>query len=159
MTTPPLHPFTFPREYHFPPFFTRQPNAITYTAQCEKWSKLILDYCRARRIWRLSLVDAIEGELFWNKALNRTSPSPSLLQGANSYCHPYPSICVYLSITTARLTQPPKNRPALPPQCTGHNRRHENARRARRMAVQGQERRADLLAESGGVGYAYCRVD
>ncbi|KAH0565394.1 hypothetical protein GP486_001211 [Trichoglossum hirsutum] len=69
--SPAEQPFTFPREYHFPPFFTRQRNAITYTAQCQKWSKLILDYCRAKRIWRLSLVDAIDGELFWNKSLNR----------------------------------------------------------------------------------------
>ncbi|KAH0536185.1 hypothetical protein FGG08_006924 [Glutinoglossum americanum] len=69
--SPADQPFTFPREYHFPPFFTRQRNAITYTAQCQKWSKLILDYCRAKRIWRLPLVDAIDGELFWNKSLNR----------------------------------------------------------------------------------------
>jgi ESCRT-II complex subunit VPS25 len=64
-------PFTFPREYSFPPFFTRQAIALTFHAQCRKWSTLILAYCRAHRIWKLSLVDAIDSELFWNKRIER----------------------------------------------------------------------------------------
>jgi ESCRT-II complex subunit VPS25 len=64
-------PFTFPREYSFPPFFTRQTNALTFHAQCHKWSTLILSYCRAHRIWKLSVVDAIDSELFWNRRIER----------------------------------------------------------------------------------------
>ncbi|RYP12201.1 hypothetical protein DL767_011406 [Monosporascus sp. MG133] len=48
-------PFEFPREYHFPPFFTRQPNANTRHSQLEKWSALILSYARHHRLYRISL--------------------------------------------------------------------------------------------------------
>ncbi|RYP80468.1 hypothetical protein DL769_002453 [Monosporascus sp. CRB-8-3] len=48
-------PFEFPREYHFPPFFTRQPNATTRYSQLEKWSALILSYARHHRLYRISL--------------------------------------------------------------------------------------------------------
>ncbi|KAI1482166.1 ESCRT-II complex, vps25 subunit [Daldinia eschscholtzii] len=66
-------PFDFPREYHFPPFFTRQTNLTTHHAQLEKWSSLILSYARHHRIFRLSL--SYEGtpyeDLFRNRKLNR----------------------------------------------------------------------------------------
>lgn len=48
-------PFNFPREYFFPPFFTRQTNLTTHHAQLVKWSSLILSYCRHHRIFKLSL--------------------------------------------------------------------------------------------------------
>jgi ESCRT-II complex subunit VPS25 len=48
-------PFEFPREYFFPPFFTRQTNLTTHHAQLVKWSSLILAYCRHNRIFKLSL--------------------------------------------------------------------------------------------------------
>ncbi|KAL2113557.1 hypothetical protein VUR80DRAFT_3484 [Thermomyces stellatus] len=48
-------PFVFPREYHFPPFFTRQTNITTHHAQLTKWSALILSFCRHHRIFKLSL--------------------------------------------------------------------------------------------------------
>ncbi|PKS11452.1 hypothetical protein jhhlp_003216 [Lomentospora prolificans] len=48
-------PFAFPREYHFPPFFTRQTNLTTHHAQLTKWSSLILAFCQHYRIHRLSL--------------------------------------------------------------------------------------------------------
>ncbi|RYO77244.1 hypothetical protein DL766_008461 [Monosporascus sp. MC13-8B] len=51
-------PFEFPREYHFPPFFTRQPNATTRHSQLEKWSALVLSYARHRRLYRISLPSA-----------------------------------------------------------------------------------------------------
>lgn len=70
-TTTTTPSFPFPREYNFPPFFTRQPQATTYHAQCSKWSSLIQSYSRARKIFKLSLIDAIDGELFHNKALNK----------------------------------------------------------------------------------------
>jgi ESCRT-II complex subunit VPS25 len=75
-TKPPPKPpsdstFTFPREYNFPPFFTRQTNSGTFHAQCTKWTSLILAYCRFHRIWKLSLVDAIDTDLFWNKKIGK----------------------------------------------------------------------------------------
>jgi ESCRT-II complex subunit VPS25 len=48
-------PFEFPREYHFPPFFTRQTNLNTLKAQLTKWSSLILAYCAHHRIYKLTL--------------------------------------------------------------------------------------------------------
>ena len=51
--------FTFPREYSFPPFFTRQTNLTTHHAQLTKWSDLILSYCRHYRIFKLSLSAAV----------------------------------------------------------------------------------------------------
>jgi ESCRT-II complex subunit VPS25 len=64
-------PFPFPRDYHFPPFFTRQPTLTTRHAQLQKWSSLILSYCRYHKIWKLALADAIESEIFWNKKLRK----------------------------------------------------------------------------------------
>ena len=48
-------PFVFPREYHFPPFFTRQTNLTTHYAQLTKWSSLILSFCQHHRIHKLPL--------------------------------------------------------------------------------------------------------
>ena len=47
--------FKWPREYAFPPFFTRQPNSQTHHAQLLKWSALVLAYCQHHRIFKLSL--------------------------------------------------------------------------------------------------------
>lgn len=63
--------FAFPRHYNFPPFFTRQDNITTLHAQCQKWSSLILSYCRYYKIWKLSLVDALSTDLFNNKKLDK----------------------------------------------------------------------------------------
>lgn len=43
--------FTFPKIYNFPPFFTKQPNEQTWSAQRQQWVQLILSYCRFHRIW------------------------------------------------------------------------------------------------------------
>ncbi|KAK0617371.1 vacuolar protein-sorting-associated protein 25, partial [Immersiella caudata] len=51
-------PFPFPREYFFPPFFTRQTNLTTHHAQLTKWSALVLSYCRHHRIFKLPLSPA-----------------------------------------------------------------------------------------------------
>ncbi|KAM0331567.1 hypothetical protein ACHAQA_003245 [Verticillium albo-atrum] len=85
-------PFAFPREYSFPPFFTRQTNLTTHHAQLQKWSALILAYTQHHRIFKLappsaasvtSIATANSGstagapapnptdELFHNKTLNR----------------------------------------------------------------------------------------
>ncbi|KAI2610195.1 ESCRT-II complex, vps25 subunit [Hypoxylon fragiforme] len=65
--------FEFPREYHFPPFFTRQTNLTTLHSQLEKWSSLVLSYCRHHRLFRLSLSydGAPHEELFRNRKLGR----------------------------------------------------------------------------------------
>lgn len=60
---PPAGPFVFPREYHFPPFFTRQTNLTTRHAQLTKWASLVLAYCRHHRIYRLSLSSTGTGAL------------------------------------------------------------------------------------------------
>ncbi|KAI1004061.1 hypothetical protein K3495_g4152 [Podosphaera aphanis] len=63
--------FQFPASYHFPPFFTPQPNASTRHAQLQKWSTLILAYTRHHKIFKLSLSDALNTELFYNKSLGK----------------------------------------------------------------------------------------
>ncbi|KAK7754455.1 hypothetical protein SLS62_003475 [Diatrype stigma] len=63
--------FEFPREYHFPPFFTRQPNATTRRSQLEKWSALIQGWARSRRQFRVSVAKDGETALFYNRALGR----------------------------------------------------------------------------------------
>ncbi|KAK5662050.1 hypothetical protein OQA88_10164 [Cercophora sp. LCS_1] len=74
MTTP----FAFPREYSFPPFFTRQTNLTTHHAQLTKWSALVLSYCRHHRIFKLPLSSFVDDtpspvadDLFRNRKLNR----------------------------------------------------------------------------------------
>lgn len=67
----PKAPFDFPREYHFPPFFTRQVNTTTQHSQLEKWSSLILSYCAHHRLFKLSLSSPASEDLFYNKTLNR----------------------------------------------------------------------------------------
>ncbi|OTB09610.1 hypothetical protein M426DRAFT_18243 [Hypoxylon sp. CI-4A] len=66
--------FTFPSEYQFPPFFTKQTNLATLHAQHEKWSSLILSYCRHHRLFRLSLsYDGAPHEaLFRNRRISRS---------------------------------------------------------------------------------------
>jgi ESCRT-II complex subunit VPS25 len=63
--------FTFPREYNFPPFFTRQTNLTTHHAQLAKWSALVLAYARHHRLFRLALSSAAESDLFCNRRLDR----------------------------------------------------------------------------------------
>ena len=43
----------------------------THHAQCAKWSAWILSYCRSHKFWKLSLVYAIDSELFWNRKIDR----------------------------------------------------------------------------------------
>lgn len=64
-------PFAFPPTYSFPPFFTPQPNTSTRASQLQKWSSLIQSWCRHHRIYRLSLIDAIDSPLFHNATLRK----------------------------------------------------------------------------------------
>ena len=67
--------FEEPPIYSFPPFFTRQPNAQTYASQKSAWINLILQYHRAKRVWRLDVnqesLDKIP--IFSNKQIRRMS--------------------------------------------------------------------------------------
>ncbi|KAH8164051.1 hypothetical protein CIB48_g4182 [Xylaria polymorpha] len=63
--------FTFPREWSFPPFFTRQSNANTRYSQDSKWASLILSYCAHHKLYKLSLTSAAAEEMFHNKRLNK----------------------------------------------------------------------------------------
>ncbi|KAH8776485.1 ESCRT-II complex subunit [Diaporthe sp. PMI_573] len=68
--------FDFPREYYFPPFFTRQTNLNTHHAQLVKWSALVLSYCQHHRIFKLPLSPtttstATAEDIFFNRRLNR----------------------------------------------------------------------------------------
>ena len=65
------NPFLFPSSYSFPPFFTRQPNTSTHHAQLQKWSSLIQAYCRHHRLFKLSLTDSLDSELFYNKRIGK----------------------------------------------------------------------------------------
>jgi ESCRT-II complex subunit VPS25 len=64
-------PFTFPPTYSFPPFFSPQPNSQTRSAQLAKWSTLIQSYCRHHRLFKISLIDALDTPLFNNATLKR----------------------------------------------------------------------------------------
>lgn len=63
--------FAFPAHYSFPPFFTKQIAATTRQSQLQSWSAFIQAYCRHHRIFQLSLIDAVDTELFWNKRLGK----------------------------------------------------------------------------------------
>lgn len=63
--------FHFPPTYSFPPFFTPQPNSTTRLSQLQKWSALIQSWCRHHRIYRLSLIEAVDSPLFHNAALRK----------------------------------------------------------------------------------------
>ncbi|KAL3956390.1 hypothetical protein ACCO45_009236 [Purpureocillium lilacinum] len=67
----PSSSFAFPREYHFPAFFTRQTNLTTHHAQLTKWSALVLAYARHHRIFRLALSAAADSDLFRNPRIDR----------------------------------------------------------------------------------------
>lgn len=63
--------FQFPPAYSFPPFFTLQPNTTTLHSQRQKWSTLILSYCRHHRLTKLSLPESIETDLFYNRKIGK----------------------------------------------------------------------------------------
>ncbi|KAF8440147.1 ESCRT-II complex subunit-domain-containing protein [Terfezia claveryi] len=71
MTSTNLDPAVFPPQYSYPPFFTRQPNSTTWASQRLIWATFILQYCRARKLWKAQLSEVLESELFWNRALGR----------------------------------------------------------------------------------------
>ncbi|KAF3939508.1 hypothetical protein ABW19_dt0207786 [Dactylella cylindrospora] len=77
-------PSYYPDFYNFPPFYTRQPNANSWSSQLSQWRSFILSYCRARKLWRLNLVDAMDTDLFHNKSINRKLPLPVIREITDS---------------------------------------------------------------------------
>jgi ESCRT-II complex subunit VPS25 len=67
--------YEVPSIYSFPPFFTRQPNTQTFSAQKAAWTGLILGYYRAKRLWRIDVnQETIEKTpIFSNKEIQRLS--------------------------------------------------------------------------------------
>jgi ESCRT-II complex subunit VPS25 len=63
--------FVFPQIHSFPPFYTLQPNALTRTSQLRSWSSLIQAYCRHYRLFKLTLVEALDSTLFYNPATRK----------------------------------------------------------------------------------------
>ncbi|KAI1174340.1 ESCRT-II complex subunit-domain-containing protein [Nemania sp. FL0916] len=51
--------FIFPKEYNFPPYFTRQLNQMTRHHQYTSWSSLLLSYCSYHRLFKLSVNDSV----------------------------------------------------------------------------------------------------
>ncbi|KAM0247346.1 hypothetical protein ACHAQJ_009903 [Trichoderma viride] len=74
----PSSDFSFPREYFFPAFFTRQTNLTIHHAQLTKWSSLVLAYARHHRLFRLTLSAAADSDLFYNRALDRRLAPPDI---------------------------------------------------------------------------------
>ncbi|BFZ58875.1 hypothetical protein PYCC9005_005941 [Savitreella phatthalungensis] len=61
-----------PPLYHFPPFFTRQPNSETLSGQLGSWGSLILEWCRRRRVFVVSATAEECGKVpFRNTAIDR----------------------------------------------------------------------------------------
>lgn len=69
--------FAFPPMHSFAPFFTLQRNEQTRTSQLAAWTRLVLDYCQAHRVFALDVDGAWErttgaGGLFRNDKLQRS---------------------------------------------------------------------------------------
>ncbi|KAL5332226.1 ESCRT-II complex subunit-domain-containing protein [Aspergillus crustosus] len=71
LSAKPSTTFSFPPRHSFPPFFTLQPNTNTRTVQLQRWSNLIQSWCRHHKIFKLTLVEAIESPLFRNTELKK----------------------------------------------------------------------------------------
>jgi ESCRT-II complex subunit VPS25 len=71
-TTSPSKPeFTFPARYHFPPMWTLQPTLSTRSEQMKWWGAFIQSFCSHYRIFRLTLIHALDTPLFHNTRLNK----------------------------------------------------------------------------------------
>uniref|UniRef100_A0A8C6Q139 Serine/threonine-protein kinase WNK4 n=1 Tax=Nothobranchius furzeri TaxID=105023 RepID=A0A8C6Q139_NOTFU len=63
--------FEWPWQYHFPPFFTLQPNVDTRQKQLAAWCSLVLSYCRHHKLYTLDVMEAQESPVFNNKKMER----------------------------------------------------------------------------------------
>ena len=64
--------FVFPWEYHFPPFFTLQPNQDTRKAQLSAWRSLFVNYTCHHKIYEMNITDASNHPIFSNRKINRS---------------------------------------------------------------------------------------
>lgn len=67
--------YLFPPIYSFAPFFTLQRNDQTLASQLQLWTRFVVDYCAAKRLFVLD-ADAADGssdggEIFSNSAIGR----------------------------------------------------------------------------------------
>ncbi|KAL8241732.1 hypothetical protein R6Q59_012034 [Mikania micrantha] len=65
-----LGEYKLPHFFHYPPYFTLQPVRETREKQIQLWKELILDYCRARKIFVIGLEE--DFPLFSNLAIERS---------------------------------------------------------------------------------------
>ncbi|KAL8224480.1 hypothetical protein R6Q57_019955 [Mikania cordata] len=65
-----LGEYKLPQFFHYPPYFTLQPVRETREKQIQLWKELILDYCRARKIFVIGLEE--DFPLFSNLAIERS---------------------------------------------------------------------------------------
>jgi len=70
-TPTPSGEFIYPKSYHFPPFFSPQPTALTRQAQLKKWSVFIQRYCQHHRIFQIQIIDVLDSPLFHNSTLKK----------------------------------------------------------------------------------------
>eukprot|EP00286_Rhodomonas_abbreviata_P014019 CAMPEP_0181340906 /NCGR_PEP_ID=MMETSP1101-20121128/30105_1 /TAXON_ID=46948 /ORGANISM="Rhodomonas abbreviata, Strain Caron Lab Isolate" /LENGTH=182 /DNA_ID=CAMNT_0023452105 /DNA_START=8 /DNA_END=556 /DNA_ORIENTATION=+ len=64
--------FEWPSHYHFPPFFTKQPNSDTNTQRIQHWKSLILSYCQHHRIFVINVREMMQSSpLFFNEKISR----------------------------------------------------------------------------------------
>ena len=63
--------FSFPPIHSYPPFYSLQVNTSTLQSQLSTWSTIVRDYCRHRRLFRLSLSDQLDSALFYNRPLGK----------------------------------------------------------------------------------------
>lgn len=59
--------YTYPKVWSFPPFFTKQPNKETYDTQVNEWIKIIHEYCKSCKVWKITR----ECPVFTNTAIRR----------------------------------------------------------------------------------------
>lgn len=57
-----------------------QTHEASWQKQYASWSQLIRDYCKAKRIFVLSVNDASTSELFTNAAIGRALPAASIVR-------------------------------------------------------------------------------
>ncbi|KAI8843419.1 Vacuolar protein-sorting-associated protein 25 [Chytriomyces hyalinus] len=64
--------FAFPAIYNFPPFFTQQPTADTWSRQRALWVSLVLAYCASHRLFLVDLNELSVSPLFTNASISRS---------------------------------------------------------------------------------------
>jgi len=62
--------YKFPEFYNWPFFFTIQKNADTRLKQLGMWSKIISEFCKENKIWRLSK-SSFQNYFGQNEKINR----------------------------------------------------------------------------------------